>query len=89
MSTQVPPRERVTAVVRRLLADRSITKPFAADDDLREVGLTSLDMVNLVLAVESELAVSIPESEITPNNFRSVASIETLVVGLHRANQAA
>ena len=89
MSTQVPPRERVTAVVRRLLADRSITKPFGADDDLREVGLTSLDMVNLVLAVESELAVSIPESEITPNNFRSVASIEALVVGLHRANQAA
>ena len=89
MSTQVPPRERVTAVVRRLLADRSITKPFAADDDLREVGLTSLDMVNLVLAVESELAVSIPESEITPNNFRSVASIEALVAGLHRADQAA
>ena len=90
MSTiQDSPRERVTAVVRRLLADRSITKPFGADDDLREVGLTSLDMVNLVLAIESELAVSIPEAEITPNNFRSVASIEALVVGLHRADQAA
>lgn len=89
MSTQLSPRERVTAVVRRLLADRSITKPFGADDDLREVGLTSLDMVNLVLAVESELAVSIPEAEITPNNFRSVASIEALVTDLHRADRAA
>jgi acyl carrier protein len=74
--------ERVTEVVRRLLADRSINTSFTAQDDLREVGLTSLDMVNLVLAVESELAVSIPEAEITPNNFRSVSAIEALVTGL-------
>jgi acyl carrier protein len=52
--------ERVAAVVRRLLADRSITRSFTAQEDLRDVGLTSLDMVNLVLAVESELAISIP-----------------------------
>ena len=80
--THFSPRERVTEVVRRLLADRSIHRPFAAEDDLREIGLTSLDMVNLVLAVESELAVRIPESEITPTNFRSVSSIEALVAGL-------
>lgn len=81
--------ERITEVVRQILAVRSITRAFTAQDDLREVGLTSLDMVNLVLAVESALAVSIPEAEITPNNFRSVASIEALVSGLHRADRAA
>jgi acyl carrier protein len=81
-TTHFSPRARVTAVVRRILADRSINRSFTAEDDLREVGLTSLDMVNLVLAVESELAVSIPESEITPSNFRSVASIEALVNAL-------
>jgi acyl carrier protein len=78
--------ERVAAVVRRLLADRSITRSFTAQEDLRDVGLTSLDMVNLVLAVESELAISIPEAEITPANFRSVAAINALVQGLlHRS----
>jgi acyl carrier protein len=78
--------ERVAAVVRRLLADRSITRSFAAHEDLRDVGLTSLDMVNLVLAVESALAVAIPEAEITPANFRSVATIDALVQGLlHRS----
>src|SRR5690242_6993562 len=52
MSTsQVSPTERITAVVRRILADRSIVRTFAPQEDLREVGLTSLDMVNLVLAV--------------------------------------
>jgi acyl carrier protein len=79
---QASPSARVTDVVRRLLAERAITRPFTSQDDLREVGLTSLDMVNLVLAVESALAISIPEAAITPNNFRSVSSIEALVTGL-------
>jgi len=78
--------ERVATVVRRLLADRSITRSFATHEDLRDVGLTSLDMVNLVLAVEAELGVSVPEAEITPANFRSVAAIDALVQGLlHRS----
>src|SRR3977135_4074235 len=79
---QDSPPERVTGLVRRILAARSIDRPFSADDDLREVGLTSLDMVNLVLAVESELAISIPERDITPANFRSVSTIEALVTAL-------
>src|SRR4051812_47946054 len=79
---ELSPRERVAALVRRILAERAIERPFAADDDLREVGMTSLDMVNLVLAAESEFAVSIPERDMTPANFRSVASIEALVTAL-------
>jgi len=81
-------RERVTAVVSRLLAERGIARPFAAQDDLRDVGLTSLDMVNLVLAVEAELAIGIPEAEITPANFRSVATIEAMVEGLRHRSAA-
>jgi acyl carrier protein len=45
-------------------------------------------MVNLVLAVEAELAVGIPEAEITPANFRSVATIEALVTSLRRRSAA-
>jgi acyl carrier protein len=89
MSTiQASPEERIAAAVRRLLADRGITRSFTAHEDLREVGLTSLDMVNLVLAVEAELAVSIPEAEITPANFRSVATIEALVAGSRHKSAA-
>jgi len=87
-TTQASATERITAAVSRLLADRSITRPFAAQDDLREVGLTSLDMVNLVLAVESALDVGIPEAEITPANFRSVATIEALVASLRHRSAA-
>ena len=87
-NTKLATQERVTAVVRRLLADRSITRTFTAQDDLRDVGLTSLDMVNLVLAIESELGVAIPETDITPANFRSVATIEALVEGLRHRSAA-
>jgi acyl carrier protein len=87
-NTKLSTQERVTAVVRRLLADRSITRTFTAQEDLRDVGLTSLDMVNLVLAIESELGVAIPEADITPANFRSVATIEALVAGLRHRSAA-
>ena len=89
MSTiQASAEERIATAVRRLLADRGVTRPFTAHEDLRDVGLTSLDMVNLVLAVEAELTVSIPEAEITPANFRSVATIEALVTGLRHRSAA-
>jgi acyl carrier protein len=74
----------VADVVRRLLDARAITQPVRPHDDLREIGLTSLDMVSLVLSVESEFAIKIPEREITPTNFRSIATIETLVARLRR-----
>ena len=74
----------VTDVVRRILEARSIAQSVQSHDDLREAGLTSLDMVSLVLSVESEFGIKIPERDITPTNFRSIATIETLVARLRR-----
>jgi acyl carrier protein len=76
--------ERVISVVQRLLTQRSINRPIAPADDLRDAGLTSMDMVNLVLAVETEFDVMIPESRITPANFRSVAAISSLIDALQQ-----
>jgi acyl carrier protein len=69
-------------VVRRMLDARSIAQTVLPHEDLREAGLTSLDMVTLVLSVESEFGIKIPEREITPTNFRSIATIETLLARL-------
>lgn len=69
-------------IVQQLLAQRSIEQSVTEDDDLREAGLTSLDMVDLVLRVESELDVKIPASAITPANFRSISKINALVTRL-------
>jgi len=76
--------ERVISVVQRLLTQRSISRKVEPSDDLRDAGLTSMDMVNLVLAVETEFDVMIPESRITPANFRSVAAISSLIEALQQ-----
>lgn len=74
--------ERVAYLVHRLFAKRSINRTVGADDDLGESGLSSLDIVNLMLAVEAEFDLKIAEQDMTPTNFRTVARIETLVRAL-------
>ena len=49
------------------------------DRDLVDVGMTSVDMVSLMLAVEAEFDLMIPTADITPQNFRSIAAIDALV----------
>ncbi len=78
--------ERVAALVRQLLAKRSIERPVGCAEDLAESGLSSLDLVNLMLAVEAEFDLSIPERDMRPANFRSIARIEALVASLLRAS---
>ena len=76
------PRNRVADVVRRLLTERSISGTVGSEDDLREAGLTSLDMVNLMLSIEAEFDLEIPEIHIIPANFRSISTINRLVTTL-------
>jgi acyl carrier protein len=76
------PESRITAVVLRQLKTRGAAKPVGPSDDLREAGLTSMDMLNLVLSIEAEFDITIPESGISPANFRSIASISQLVGSL-------
>ena len=74
--------DRITAHVQKLLAKRSIDRAVGRDDDLTDSGLSSLDTVNLMLAIEAEFDVKIPDRDMTPANFRSIARIEALVAGL-------
>jgi acyl carrier protein len=80
--TDVGSTDRLTQIVRSLLAKRSIDRPIGRDDDLASSGLSSLDIVNLMLAVETEFDLTIPEQDMTPANFRSIARIEALLRGL-------
>jgi acyl carrier protein len=73
---------RIIGVVQRLLAERSIERNVDPGDDLREAGFDSLNLVRLVLSVEAEFGLVVPEQSITPANFRTVSSISGLVSGL-------
>ena len=75
-------RQRVAELVRQLLAKRGIDRALGDDDELGDSGLSSLDIVNLMLGVESEFDLTIPERDMRPANFRTIARIEALVASL-------
>jgi len=73
--------EQLVALVKQTLgANAVLAHPFPVDQQLSDLGISSLKMVNLMLAVELEFDIAIPQSDITPENFHSVAAIEALVV---------
>jgi acyl carrier protein len=57
----------------------------AYDADLHEAGLTSMATVKLMLAIEAAYGVAIPDAELTPENFRSIATIQALLERLPAA----
>lgn len=73
---------RLRGLVSDILGHSSRRTAFASDDTLAEIGLGSMDMITLMLAVEREFDVSIPQEEITPDSFRSVSTIEALILRL-------
>lgn len=73
---------RIFAIVTQLSSNPTLIARLEADQPLYDAGLSSLDMVNLMLAVEAEFDVEIPQEHMAPENFRSVAAIERLISAL-------
>jgi acyl carrier protein len=82
-------RGRIVALVQTILEQNSIAADVHPDARLVDVGLTSMDMVNLMLGVEAEFDFTIPQAEITPENFQSVETLERMVMKELGAAQAA
>jgi acyl carrier protein len=74
--------QRLKGLVEGILAKNSAAGSVSPEHPLVDVGLTSVDMVNLMLAVEAEFGLTIPPGDITPENFRSIATIGALVARL-------
>jgi acyl carrier protein len=71
---------RILALVKTILEQNAMTAEIGPDTLLVDAGLTSMDMVNLMLGVEAEFDFTIPQSEITPENFQSVITLERMIV---------
>jgi acyl carrier protein len=71
---------RILALVKTILEQNAISVELNPESRLVDVGLTSMDMVNLMLGVEAEFDLTIPQAEITPENFQSIAALETMIV---------
>ncbi len=83
----VPTRDisaRIDAIVRNFVKVGAPNGEIGRDRNLEELGLTSMDMVNLMLAVEAEFDLTIPGSKLMPANFRSIERVAALVEELTR-----
>jgi acyl carrier protein len=80
---------RTVALVKAILEQNSIVVEFDPDSRLAEIGLTSMDMVNLMLGVEAEFDFTIPQSEITPENFKSIRTLQQMITRQLQADKAA
>ncbi len=69
---------RLVALVEQILG-RPGPVPFPLERKLSELGVSSIQMVNLMLGVELEFNLAIPQDDITPENFFSVTSIAALI----------
>lgn len=67
---------RIHALLGAFLPD---PEKLSREQDLQELGLTSMQMVNLMLSIEAEFDVTIPSSKLLPANFRSIQKIEMLL----------
>jgi acyl carrier protein len=87
-SAELTLRERLIALVRQILGPPAASRPLPIDARLADLGMSSLKMVNLMLAMEVQFDIAIPPEEITPDNFASIASVEGVIVRLTRAAQS-
>jgi acyl carrier protein len=76
---QPPLRERLQRLVAQILGKPEAAASLPVESPLSELGMSSIKMVNLMLAVEVEFDLTIPQGDITPENFRSVVSVEALL----------
>ena len=72
--------QRLISLVKAVLGSGGVVpNSFPLDAQLSDLGVSSLKMVNLMLAVEVEFDIAIAQTDITPENFHSLQSIENLV----------
>jgi len=72
--------DRVLSVLRRILEENAIIADVQPDSRLVDIGLDSMDMVELMLKVEAEFDLTLPQPEITPENFQSVKTMELMIL---------
>ena len=53
---------------------------FADDDDLLEAGLDSMGIMRLIMFIENEYAITLPDTEIEPDNVQTFNALEQWIL---------
>lgn len=79
-NTAINVQNRVLSVVKSVLQQNAISADVHPESRLVDIGLSSMGMVELMLKVEAEFDLILPQFEITPENFRSVKAMERMIL---------
>lgn len=71
--------DRTMALAQKIGAHHALKRDFKVNDALVDVGLSSLDLVNLMVAVEAEFDIMIPAACLSPKYFYSIETISRLI----------
>lgn len=72
MSDTVP---RLLALLRPHLRMLAADTPIRLDDDLGKLGLDSLESIDVLMEIESEFGVAIPDDQITVNTLATAGNL--------------
>ena len=81
--------DRILFLVKAILEQNSIAADVRPESRLVDIGLTSMDMVNLMLSVEAEFDFTIPQDQITPENCQPAKTLELMIVSQLQPEAAA
>ncbi|MCK4840942.1 MAG: acyl carrier protein [Methylococcales bacterium] len=56
------------------------TEKFSDDDDLLEAGLDSMGIMRLIMFIEDEYGITLPDTEIEPDNVQSFNTLEQWIL---------
>jgi len=71
--------EKLSDVLRDHMPDAPEEGPLAPETNLVDLGIDSLRLVELIIALEDTFDVMIPDEEMLAENFRTVGTIGALV----------
>jgi len=71
--------DKLKLFIFRELVHVSDAAKFSADDDLLEAGLDSMGIMRLVLFIEEQFGVTLPDEEIEPDNIQTLNRISAWI----------
>ncbi|WP_338340353.1 acyl carrier protein [Burkholderia vietnamiensis] len=82
-------KNEIRTILKHVANLEAVIDSIGDGDDLYDAGLSSLDTIQLMLAIEKHFNVEIPDEMLNRNLFRSVDALADAVASLQRSEHSA
>ncbi|MGU7810920.1 acyl carrier protein [Burkholderia sp. AW49-1] len=82
-------KDQIRTILKHVAHLEAAIDSIGDEDDLYEAGLSSLDTIQLMLAIEKQFNIEIPDEMLNRNLFRSIDALADTIVTLQRSEHSA